>query len=169
MLRQYLYFTVGLMGNLLSLQHFQGRDKLSRDKSLLVPPSQVGTSVQKALTLMLLRALAGPDSGMKPRPQFESVTLRKALSRGGSSAPQGFSSVTGTLPPVFLSPPNCLPLGFLHSSVGKESTCSAGDPSLIPGSGRSPGEGIGYPLQYSWVFLVAQPVKNLPAMREIWV
>ena len=40
---------------------------------------------------------------------------------------------------------------------------------LIPGSGRSPGEGIGYPLQYSWAFLLAQLVKNLPAMRETWV
>ena len=37
---------------------------------------------------------------------------------------------------------------------------------LIPGSGRSAGEGIGYPLQYSWAFIVAQLVKNLPAMRE---
>jgi len=49
------------------------------------------------------------------------------------------------------------------SSVGKESTCNAGDPSSIPGSGRSPGEGIGYPLQYSWASLVAQLVKNQPA------
>ena len=40
-------------------------------------------------------------------------------------------------------------MGFLHSSVGKESACSAGDPALIPGSGRSPGEGNGNPLQYS--------------------
>ena len=40
-------------------------------------------------------------------------------------------------------------LGFPDSSVGKESACNAGDPSSIPGSGRSPGEGIGYPLQYS--------------------
>ena len=40
--------------------------------------------------------------------------------------------------------------GFLDSSVGKESTCNAGHPGLIPGSGRSPREGIGYPLQYSW-------------------
>ena len=40
---------------------------------------------------------------------------------------------------------------------------------MIPGLGRSPGEGIGYPLQYSWASLVAQPVKNLPAMRETWV
>ena len=42
-------------------------------------------------------------------------------------------------------------------------------PSSIPGLGRSTGEGIGYPLQYSWASLVTQPVKNLPAMRETWV
>ena len=58
---------------------------------------------------------------------------------------------------------------FPGSSVGKESACSAGDPDLILGSGRSPGEGIGYPLQYSWASLVAQIVKNLPAMWETWV
>ena len=58
---------------------------------------------------------------------------------------------------------------FPDSSVGKESTCNAGDPSLIPGLGRSPGEGIGYPLQHSWASLVVQLVKNLPAMWETWV
>ena len=52
------------------------------------------------------------------------------------------------------------------NSAGKESACNAGDPGLIPGSGRSPREGIGYPLQYSWASLVAQKVKNLPAMWE---
>ena len=55
------------------------------------------------------------------------------------------------------------------SSVGKEYTCNAGDPGLIPGSGISAGEGIGYPLQYSWASLVAQVVKNLPVMWETWV
>ena len=59
--------------------------------------------------------------------------------------------------------------GFSDSSVGKEFTCNAGDPCSIPGLGRSPGEGIGYPLQYSWASLVSQLVKNLPAMRETWV
>ena len=49
--------------------------------------------------------------------------------------------------------------GFPDSSAGKESACNAGDPSLIPGSGRSTGEGIGYPLQYSWASLVAQLVR----------
>ena len=59
--------------------------------------------------------------------------------------------------------------GFPGSSVGKESTCNAGDPGSIPGSGRSAGEGIGYPLQYPWASLVAQLVKNPPVMRETWV
>ena len=57
----------------------------------------------------------------------------------------------------------------LDSSVGEESTCNAGDPGLIPGWGRSAGEGIGYPLQCSWASLVAQLVKNPPVMRETWV
>ena len=57
----------------------------------------------------------------------------------------------------------------LDRSFGKESACNAGDPGLIPGMGRSPGEGIGYALQYSWASLVAQMVKNPPAMRETWV
>ena len=59
--------------------------------------------------------------------------------------------------------------GFPDSSVGKNSACKAGDPGLIPGWGRSTEEGIGYPMQYSWAFLVAQLVKNLPAMWETWV
>ena len=59
--------------------------------------------------------------------------------------------------------------GFPDSSVGKESTCNAGDPGSIPGSGRLAGEGIGYLLQYSWASLVAQLAKNLPAMQENWL
>ena len=57
-------------------------------------------------------------------------------------------------------------VGFPGSSVSKESACNAGDPSSIPGLGRSPGEGIGYPCQYSWASLIAQLVKNLPAVQE---
>ena len=57
----------------------------------------------------------------------------------------------------------------LVASAGKESSLNAGEPGSIPGSGRSPGEGIGYPLQYSWSFLLAQMVKNIPALRETWV
>ena len=56
--------------------------------------------------------------------------------------------------------------GFPGNLAGKESACNAGDPSLIPRSGRYPGEGIGYPLQYSWASLVAQLVKNLPVMKK---
>ena len=53
-----------------------------------------------------------------------------------------------------------------HSSVDKESACDGGDPGSFPGSGRSAGEGIGYPLQYSWASLVAQFPKDPPAIRE---
>ena len=79
------------------------------------------------------------------------------------------------------NPKDCMPPGssvhvvlqarldFLDSSVGKESACNAGDRGSIPGSGRSTGERIGYPLQYSWASLVAQLVKNLPAMWKTWV
>ena len=59
--------------------------------------------------------------------------------------------------------------GFTSISAGKESTCNAGDPGSISGSGRSAGEGIGYPLQFSWASLVAQLVKNLPSMLDTWV
>ena len=55
--------------------------------------------------------------------------------------------------------------GSPDSSVVKESACNVGDPGSIPGLGRSAGEGIGYPLQYSWTSLVAQLVKNLHAMQ----
>ena len=58
---------------------------------------------------------------------------------------------------------------FSGSSAGKESACNAGDPDWISGSGRSTGEGIGYPLLYSWASLVAQLVKNLPAMQKTWL
>ena len=63
----------------------------------------------------------------------------------------------------------CICMGFPDSSAGRESACNAGDPGSIPGSGRSPGEGIGYPLQYSWASPAVQLVKNPPAMRETWV
>ena len=61
-------------------------------------------------------------------------------------------------------------MAFLsHGSAGKESPCDVGDPSSIPGSGRSAREGIVYLLQYSWASLVAQLVKKLPAVWETWV
>ena len=57
-------------------------------------------------------------------------------------------------------------MGFPGSSAGKESSCNAGDSGSIPRSERSPGEGLGYPLQHSWASLVAQMVKNQPATQE---
>ena len=60
-------------------------------------------------------------------------------------------------------------MGFPAGSAGKDSACRAGDPGSIPGSGRSPGEGIRYPLQYSWASLMAQMVKNPPVVWETWV
>ena len=60
-------------------------------------------------------------------------------------------------------------VGFHGSSAGKEFACNTGDPGSIPESGSSPGEGIGFPLQYSWASLVTQMVKNPPAMWEFWV
>ena len=59
--------------------------------------------------------------------------------------------------------------GFPDGSDGKASAWNMGDPGSIPGLARSPGEGIGYPFQYSWGSLVAELVKNPPAMRETWV
>ena len=58
---------------------------------------------------------------------------------------------------------------FPDRSVGKESACNSGDPCLISGLERSPGEGKSYPLPYSWASLVAQLVKNPPAKQETWV
>ena len=80
-----------------------------------------------------------------------------------------FNSSVGKVPwrrhrlpaPVFL--------GFPGGSAGKEFACNAEDPGSIHGSGRSAGKGTGYPLQHSWVSLVAQLVKNLPARWETWV
>ena len=60
-------------------------------------------------------------------------------------------------------------MGFPGCLAGEESSCNAGDPGSIPGSGRSAGEEIGYPLYYTWASLLAQLVKNLPAMQETWV
>ena len=80
------------------------------------------------------------------------------ISRSVGGSPSWFIMLIGTL--FYLG-------GFPGSSVGKESACHGGDAGLTPGSRRSPGEGLGYPLQYSWLSLVAQRVKNLPAMWEI--
>ena len=59
-------------------------------------------------------------------------------------------------------------MSFPDSSVQKEFACNAGDPGSVPGLGISPGVGIGYPLQYFWISLVAQLLKNLPAVWKTW-
>jgi len=59
--------------------------------------------------------------------------------------------------------------GFPGSSAGKKIHLQCRRPGSITGSGRSPGEQIGYPLQYSWASLVAQMVKNLPTMLDAWI
>ena len=73
------------------------------------------------------------------------------------------------LPLSQLSSRFCQVWGFFGGAVGKESTCNAGDPGLIPGSARSPGEAIGYLPRYSWASLVDQTIKNLPIMQDTWV
>ena len=74
---------------------------------------------------------------------------------------------------IFVCPELIFPSDLVGSSLiaqlVKNLLCNAGDPGLIPGLGRSTGEGIGYPLQYSWASLVAQLLKNPPTMRETWV
>ena len=69
------------------------------------------------------------------------------------------------IPQTTVVQPKIKNLGFQGGASGKEPTCQCRrPPDLIPGSGRSTGDGRGYPLQYSWASLVAQLVKNLPAM-----
>ena len=77
--------------------------------------------------------------------------------------------MVNTLPPTLWHLTTVFWGGSPYSPVGKESACNAGDLGSIPGSGRYAGEGIGYPLQCSWASLVAQLVKNPPAMWETWV
>ena len=106
------------------------------------------------LTVGWLRGFPGGSAGKESacyggRPQFDSWVRKIRWRRD-------------RLPtPIFL--------GFPCGSAGKESACNAGDLGSIPGLGRSPGEEIGYPLQYSWASLVAQLVKDLPAMQKTWV
>ena len=84
---------------------------------------------------------------LRKRPKFKSQLLYLSCDFACTIRPQH---------PHFLKIPD--------SSVGKESACNAGDPGLIPGPGRSAGEGIGYPLQYCWASPVVQVVKNPPVM-----
>ena len=115
----------------------------------------------------------------------EKMLRRKAKSQNHKGLPTKMISIHHSFhyyllsfPPLFLLLLHCAPCSFqchhpfrsfLGSSDVQESICNAGDPVSIPGSGRFAGEGKGYPLQYSWASLVAQLVKNPPAMWETWV
>ena len=79
-----------------------------------------------------------------------------------------YPEYTGSFQNIFISPPEHS-LWFVIAPSKWASAYNAGDPGSISGLERSSGEGIGYPLQYSWASLVAQLVKNLPAMLETWV
>ena len=81
----------------------------------------------------------------------------------------GKSTALGKVMPLLFNMLSRFVIGFPDNSVGKESTCNEGDPGSVPGLGRSSGERISYPLQYSWAFLVAQLIKNLPVTGETWV
>ena len=94
----------------------------------------------------------------------EAETMIKILPSKKNHKPDYF---TGRLDQIFNE--ELIPTCFPHSSVGKESSCNAEDPSSISGLGWSAGEGIEYPLQYPWASLVAQLGKNPIAMQETWV
>jgi len=128
----------------------------------------------------------GPDAvifvfwmlSFKPAFSFSFFTFIKRLfSSSSHSASKVVSSaylrllifLLAILIPAYASSSLAFCMMFSNSSVGKESTCNAGDSGSIPRSGRSTGEGIGYPFQCPWASLVAQVVKNLPAMWETWV
>ena len=114
----------------------------------------------------------------KPAFSFSFFTFIKRLfSSSSHSASKVVSSaylrllifLPAILIPAYASSSLAFCMKFSNSSVGKESTCNVGDSGSIPRSGRSTGEGIGYPFQCPWASLVAQLVKNLPAMWETWV
>ena len=98
---------------------------------------------------------------MDPGPVFYEALLYILHFSWGDTGAELVRFVSIIYPPPYLST-----WAFSGSSAGKESTCNAGDLSSIPGLGRSLGEGLEYPLQYSWASLVAQMVKNPPAMQE---
>ena len=109
------------------------------------------------------KRLPFPSPGDLPNPGIESESPVLQADYLPSEPPG--KSLCNSLPKLFVVRLE----GFPGSSAGKEFACKAGDPGLIPGSGKSPGEGIDCPLQYSWASLVAQLVKNLSVMWETWV
>ena len=130
--------------------------------------------VHGILQARILEWVAFPSSRGSPRDQPRSLTLQvDSLPAEPQGKPSMGVPIIGQTMYMEL-PVRTWQLTFKYkrfpgSSAGKESACNVGDLGLIPGSGRSSGEGIGYPLQYSWASLVAQMVKNPPAMWETWV
>ena len=111
-----------------------------------------------SLVLMWGGTLYPPIAQHPPYPEFMYYLV--FVLQGSPDCLESACSVLNSLPPLW---------GFPDSSVGKESACNVRDPDSIPGSGGSPAEGIGYLLQSSWASLVAQLVKNPPAIWETWV
>ena len=126
--------------------------------------SSPGSSVHKISQARILERVAIPfsrgSSQTRDRTQVSCIAGRFFTSEKPGKPPP-------PLPLLALNCELCYSLeGFPDSSVSKESSRNAGDPGWIPGSGRSSGEGIGNPLQYSWASLVAQLVKNPAPMQE---
>ena len=142
-----------------------------------------------AWSLSYIRLFGDPTDCSSPGSSVHKISQARILEwvaipfSRGSSQTRDRTRVSCTVARFFPSekpgkPPPPLPLlavncelrssleGFPDSSVSKESSCNAGDPGWIPGSGRSPGEGICYLPQFWGASLVAQLVKNPPAMQE---
>ena len=121
----------------------------------------------------LLSSTLHPKPGLltqlSPYSHHFPASCRKSTGIPSDSLLPGLGFLISTLGTVVPQLAQALSLGLsdpVVSSVGKESACNEGDPSSIPGSGRSAGEGTGYPFQSSWASLMAQLVKNPPAVRE---
>ena len=125
--------------------------------SLLENPWQLFLLILETdMAVFLLAFISGPNNN------FVNNNLHLSFDYSEAQSPKYDSPLCTYRPLCFVF---CI-LGFPDSSAGRESACNAGDPSSIPGSGSTPGQGIGYSLQYSWVSLVAQLVKNPPEMQE---
>ena len=132
-----------------------------RKTLMCLDPARPSPAGERALYLHTgLRTSAGVCVGGREVKTLEMLWRHKCMPLSSLSLP--LQGSLGSIILFWVTPPLAVPplMGFPGSSVGKESTCNAGDPSSIPGSGRSAGEGIGYPLQYSWASLVAQLVSS---------
>ena len=112
-----------------------------------------------------------PNPGIKPRSPTLQADSLQLTHKGSPRILEGFPILSpGYLPNLEIKPGfSALQVDFPRGSDDKAWAYNAGDPGLIPESGRFAGEGISHPLQYSWASLVAQLVKNPPAVQETWV